>query len=167
MVISMQIELSPRTAREVKIYWERTQNDEIRALIPIDDITLEEALRRFEETQKPDATSFGMVISAEGEYIGDIWCYCIDKEESSAMLSFLIFDDSMRGKGIGTQAAKLFLKEVFQRYDLAKMGAFSYADNLACISALKKVGFSLLEEFTEEGRDSVYMEISREQFESE
>lgn len=158
----MRIELFPRTEREVKIYWEKTQSNEIRALIPIDDITLEEALHRFEETQKPDATSFGMVIYVDTKYVGDIWCYCIDSDERSAMLSVLIFDEAMRGKGIGTYAVKLFLREVFKRYDIDKMGAFAYADNHACISSLKKVGFSVLEEFTEDGRLSVYMEISKE-----
>ena len=71
------------------------------------------------------------------------------------------FEKKLWGKGIGSQAAKLFLPEVFSRYQINKMGAFTYADNLSSIEALKKAGFREVERFEEEGRMSVYLEAQR------
>lgn len=159
----MRIELKARTAEHVKIYWEKTQDAEIRALIPIAALTLHQALQQFEESQKPGASSFGRTVFAEDAYVGDVWCYGIDeKEEKMAMFSFLIFEKALWGKGVGSQAAKLFLPEVFARYRIEKMGAFTFADNLASIGALKKAGFQEMERFEEEGRLSVYLEAQKE-----
>ena len=139
----MNVELKARTADHVKTYWERTKDPEIRALIPIAELTFEESLRQYEESLFPGASSFGRVIYADGCYVGDVWCYGIDeREEKMAMFSFLIFEKKLWGKGIGSQAAKLFLPEVFSRYQINKMGAFTYADNLSSIEALKKAGFN-------------------------
>lgn len=158
----MNVELKARTADHVKTYWERTKDPEIRALIPIAELTFEESLRQYEESLFPGASSFGRVIYADGCYVGDVWCYGIDeREEKMAMFSFLIFEKKLWGKGIGSQAAKLFLPEVFSRYQINKMGAFTYADNLSSIEALTKAGFREVERFEEEGRMSVYLEAQR------
>lgn len=41
----IKVVLRPRTAEHVRIYWEKTQDEEIRKRIPLQDISLEEALR--------------------------------------------------------------------------------------------------------------------------
>lgn len=89
----IKVVLKPRTAEHVRIYWEKTQDKEIRRRIPLQDISLEEALRQFEASRQPGATSFGMCIEADGDYVGDVWCYGIDEAgEQMAMFSFLIFE---------------------------------------------------------------------------
>ena len=60
------------------------------------------------------------------------------------------------GKGAATTAVKLFLEEVVSRYGLKSVGAFVYADNLASIRMLEKNGFTLEEEFVEDGVASRY-----------
>ena len=52
----IKVVLRPRTAEHVRIYWEKTQDEEIRKRIPLQDISLEEALRQFEASRQPDAT---------------------------------------------------------------------------------------------------------------
>ena len=112
----IKVVLRPRTAEHVRIYWEKTQDEEIRKRIPLQDISLEKALRQFEASRQPDATSFGMCIEADGDYVGDVWCYGIDEaEEEMAMFSFLIFEKRLWGKGVGSQAARLFCQEVLSQ----------------------------------------------------
>lgn len=153
------IRLQPRTAEHVRIYWERTQDDEIRSMFPMAGASLEQALELFEQSNLPGASSYGRIICADGHYIGDIWCYCIDeKEEKTAMLSILIFDKAFWHKGIGQRAIGLFLQEMFTKYQLETIGAFTFADNVSSVHALEKSGFEKLEEFSEDGRASVYLE---------
>lgn len=90
---------------------------------------------------------------------GDVWCYCIDKaEEPNAMLSYCVFETSCWGRGIASEAVALFLAEVRERYDLRTVGAFTYADNEASIRVLEKNGFSLTEDFFEDGKWSKYFQ---------
>lgn len=155
----MNVALTPRTAEHVRIYWKKIQDEEIRKRIPLRDLSLEEALRQFEASRQPGAASFGMCIEAEGEYVGDVWCYGIDEtEEKMAMFSFLIFEKGLWGKGVGSQAARLFCREAFSRYAIRKLGAFTYAENIGSLRALEKAGFLEQERFLEEGKLSIYLE---------
>lgn len=153
------IRLQPRTAEHVRIYWERTQDDEIKSMFPMAGSTLEQALELFEQSILPGASSYGRIICADEHYIGDIWCYCIDEEkEKTAMLSILIFDKAFWHRGIGQRAIGLFLQEMFEKYQLESIGAFTFADNVSSVHALEKSGFEKQEEFVEDGRESVYLE---------
>lgn len=154
--------LVPRTAGHVKIYWEKMQDEEIRRRIPMRDLSLEEALRQFEASRQPGAGSFGMCIEADGRYVGDVWCYGIDEEDGEmAMFSFVIFEKDLWGKGVGSEAARLFCTEMLSRYEVRKLGAFAYAENIGSLRALEKAGFQERERFQEEGRISVYLELRK------
>ncbi len=67
------------------------------------------------------------------------------------MLSIVIFEKELWGKGIAAQATKDFIKEVFNKYDVEKIGAFTYAFNDRSIGLLEKIGFSKIEIFIEDG----------------
>ena len=127
--------------------------------IPLQSLSLEETLAQFEASRRPGAGSFGMCIEADGVYVGDIWCYGIHgDDEKTAMLSFLIFEKSLWGKGAGSEAARLFCQEVLSRYGIRRLGAFTYAENIGSLKALEKAGFLEKERFLEEGKLSVYLE---------
>lgn len=66
----MRVELGTRTAETVAVYFERAQQDIIRRTLPQKAQTLEEALRDYEDTLRPDAESFGRTILADGAYVG-------------------------------------------------------------------------------------------------
>lgn len=158
----MKIMLAERTAAHVSLYWNKTQDTEIKALLPSSAQNEEQALELYRRSQLPDATSYGRIILADGNYIGDIWCYCIDeKNERSAMLSYCIFEKSCWNQGIATEAAKHFLEEVFSRYDIDKIGAFTYSSNTASIRVLEKCAFHFVEEWEENGVLSRYFEYSK------
>ena len=144
----MDIVLKTRRKEHVVVFWEKTQDKEIRKLFPFSTESLEKALMLFEESLKGNALSYGKVIYFEGKYIGDIWCYGIDESnEKMAMLSVVIFEKELWGKGIATESTKAFVKEVFSEFDIEKIGAFTYSNNYGSIYLLKKAGFLEIETF--------------------
>lgn len=158
----MTIDLKERTEQHVRTFFEKTQREEIKRWIPLGVQSLEEALLLYEETKKEGANSFGKTIYVEKEYVGDIWVYGIDeKEEKMAMLSIVLFETGIWGKGIGSFAISYFCEEVFQIYGIHKIGACTYEYNLPSIFALQKAGFQVIERFEEEGVGSFYLEKCR------
>ena len=153
----MIIELRERTEKHVRIQYEKIREPEIWAMIPMTDKTLEQAIADYEKTLLPGASSFGQTIYVDGVYVGDIWCYCMDKKEvPNAMIGYCIFDKTLWGKGIATEAVNRFLRIVSQWFDLTSMGAMVYCSNGASQRVLEKCGFEKKEEFTEEGVLSAY-----------
>lgn len=153
------IVLGDRTEETVRIYFEQAQKPEIKATLPQKATTAEEAIADYHKTLLPTATSYGKTILADGNYVGDIWCYCIDKTDTpNAMLSYCVFNESSWNKGIATDASLLFLEEIKEKFNLESIGAFTYSDNLASIKVLEKVGFDLVESFEEDGRESKYFQ---------
>ena len=155
----MEVRLSVRTSNTVREYFEKAQNPLITTVLPQKAKTIEEALEDFEKTLLPDTASFGKTILADERYIGDVWCYCIDPDdEPNVMLSFCIFDPNCWKQGIGTEAVRLFLAEVREKYNLKSIGAFTFSDNMASVRVLEKNGFRLRKEFVEDGRASKYFQ---------
>lgn len=160
----MNIMLKTRTANHVISFWDKTQDEEIKRLFPINIETLEEALILFEESLKKDASSYGKIICFGGKYIGDIWCYDIDENnEKMAMLSIVTFEKELWGKGIATEATKVFVEEIFNKFNIEKVGAFTYSINYASVGLLQKAGFVEIEKFVEDGIESKYFEIRKAQ----
>ena len=120
----MDIELKERTEAHVRIYFEKTQDAQIRAMLPQTAQTVEQAVEDYRKTQLPGASSYGRTIYADGKYVGDIWCYCIDlNEEPNAMLSYCVFEKELWGKGVAAKAVELFLGEAAAKFTLGSMGA--------------------------------------------
>lgn len=158
----MKITLGNRTAETVRFYFEKAQDPAIRAVLPQKAQTVEEALEDYEKTLLPGASSYGRTILADGVYVGDIWCYCIDNDnEPNAMLSYCIFEKACWNRGIATEAVKLFLEDVCVKHGLKTVGAFTFSENAASIRVLEKNGFRVMEELTEDGRSSKYFQYEK------
>ena len=156
-----EVRLGDRTAETVRLYFEKANQPEIKAVLPQKAQTAEEALEDYRKTLLPNARSYGKTVITDGRYIGDIWCYCIDvHEQPNAMLSFCIFEKAYWSRGIATKAVAMFLKEVRAKYELGTIGAFAFSENVASIRVLEKNGFAALEEFSEDGRDSRYFQYT-------
>lgn len=157
----MNISLRNRTDETVKIYFEKANRPEIEKVLPQKAQTVEEALEDYRASLLPGAGSHGKTIYVDENYIGDIWCYCIDvHEEPNAMLSYCIFEKTYWSQGIATEAVTMFLKEIQDRYKLRTIGAFTFSENLASIRVLEKNDFDLIEEFSEDGQDSKYFQYA-------
>lgn len=153
----MHIELRERTETHVRIQYEKIRHPEIWAMIPMTDKTLEQAVEDYKKTLEPDAASFGQTIYADGVYVGDIWCYCIDlKEEPNAMVGYCLLEKSFWGRGIATEALRQFQQTVVPRFGLKSVGGIAYCSNAASLRVLEKNGFVKIEEFAEDGVPSVY-----------
>ena len=158
----MEITLGTRTADTVKIYFEKANRPEIRQVLPQKATNVEEALADYEKTLLPDATSFGQTVYADGRYIGDVWCYCINMDDDpNCMVSFCIFEPEYWSRGIATAALGLFMEQVFERCNVKTIGAFAFARNKASIRVLEKNGFVVMEEFEEDGVWSKYLRYER------
>ena len=157
----MLITLKNRTADSVRIYYEKANKTEIKRVLPQKAKTVEEALEDYEQTLLPNAKSFGQTVYADGKYVGDIWCYCIDiNDEPNCMLSFCIFELEYWSKGIATTAVKMFIQNICARYHVKTIGAFTFAHNQASIRVLEKNGFIVMEESEEGGVLSKYFQFA-------
>ncbi|MBD5160515.1 MAG: GNAT family N-acetyltransferase [Oscillibacter sp.] len=153
----MNITLGDRTAETAAVYFEKTRSPVIRSTLPQKARTLEEALADFRETQLPGAKSFGRTIYADGQYVGDVWCCCMDPAgDPQAMVSYCVFEQELWGRGVAAKALGLFLAEIRERFRLERVGAFTFAANTGSIRVLEKNGFRLQESFTEDGVESGY-----------
>ena len=114
----------------------------------------------YERTLLPNAGSFGQTICVDGQYVGDVWCYCIDMEnEPNCMVGFCIFEPDFWSKGIATIAVNMFIKNICAKYSFKTIGAFTFSNNNASMKVLKKNGFSVIEEFEEDGVLSKYLQL--------
>lgn len=157
----MNISLRNRTDETVKIYFEKANRPEIKKVLPQKAQTVEEVLEDYRASLLPGAGSYGKTIYIDENYIGDIWCYCIDvHEEPNAMLSYCIFEKTYWSQGVATEAVTMFLKEIQDRYKLRTIGAFTFSENLASIRVLEKNGFDVIEEFSEDGKNSKYFQYA-------
>ena len=158
-----KIKLCDRTEETVRIYYERAKDKEIKRFLPQKAKSVEEALEDYRKTLLPNATSYGKTIWIENTYIGDIWCYCIDKnEEPNAMISYCIFDKMYWKKGIATEVLHLFMKEISERFQLKSLGAFTYSENTASIRVLEKNSFKCIETMIEDNMESRYYRYEKE-----
>jgi len=149
----MNITLQPRTRDHVRIYFERTQKEIIRRMIPSAAQSLEQALAMFERSEQPGATSFGRTVYLDSAYVGDVWCFGMDAQDvPQAMLSYCLFEEACWGKGAATEAVRLFLEELQEHFGFTCIGAHTWADNTASCRVLEKCGFVLAEEGDDEGR---------------
>ena len=157
----MSLLLNDRTEATVREYFEKTQQPEIKTMLSQKAKSADEAVSDYYETLLPGSTSYGRTILADGVYVGDVWCYCIDKTDTpNAMLSFCVFEKTHWRKGIASEAVSLFLKVLKEKYGIGTVGAFTFSDNTASQRVLEKNGFQLMEEFDEDGRESRYYQLS-------
>lgn len=155
----MNAKLQERQLEHVIRFYQESKDEELRMLFPFMESTLEETIDMFKASLEPHATSYGRIICVDNEYIGDVWCYCIDEvEEKNCFLSIVIFDKLYWNKGIGGKVLKEFCGEVAEKYAINKICAFTYKHNVGSKKALEKVGFKCIEEFVEDGIASYYLE---------
>ncbi|MBQ2955936.1 MAG: GNAT family N-acetyltransferase [Clostridia bacterium] len=160
----MHVELRERTERHVRIHFEKTRDDEIQKMCPQRAQTLTEAIADYRRSAEPGSASFGRTVYADGEYVGDIWCFAMHEEDDpDAMLSYCLFEKAAWGKGIATEAVRLFAAEISVRFSIRRIGAFTYLDNAGSVRVLEKNGFVLREIVEEDGVKSAYYTLDVEE----
>lgn len=154
---TIPVTLGKRTEETAAIYFHRSRAPAIRRMLPQKAQTLDEALADFHSAQVPGASSYGRTIWTGGRYVGDVWCFGMaPRGDPEAMVSYCVFEQALWGKGVASEALRLFLAEVRERFGLRRFGAFTYAENAGSVRVLEKNGFHLAERFQEDGVWSVY-----------
>ncbi|MBL6991126.1 MAG: GNAT family N-acetyltransferase [Bacteriovoracaceae bacterium] len=120
-------------------------------MFPFDAKSLDESIKNYKKYSTDETTSFGRCIHIDDKYIGDIWAYCIDAQNKSGYLSIVIFNKSYWKKGLGSKVIKDFVNILKNKYDLQKLFAYTFTNNVASIKCLQKVGFETVEDFEEDG----------------
>ena len=99
-----------------------------------------------------DVVQYIIVAKEENLPIGSIFFRDIDSKNYSAEYGIFIGEDSARGKGYGSEAARLFVSFGFSKLNLHRIMLRVFADNLQAIQSYHNAGFQ------KEGiaRDMVY-----------
>ena len=78
------------------------------------------------------------------------------------MISYCVFESGYHNKGVATEAMRLFLDAIVDKYHFKTIGAFAYSSNISSIRVLEKNNFKMVEEFVENGIPSKYFELEIE-----
>ena len=88
-----------------------------------------------------DITRKYFAILHERNVIGEIYLKHINIEEKSTNLGIALIDDSVKGKGFGTEALKLIIDYAFHVMELNTIHAESVLRNTRSQHIMEKVGF--------------------------
>jgi [ribosomal protein S5]-alanine N-acetyltransferase len=89
---------------------------------------------------------FGIHALADGEHIGTCTLNKIDLNHGTAHYGIMVGDRDYWGRGVVMEAVPLLLDFAFDELELRKITAGTYANNIATVINLKKLGL------TQEGR---------------
>jgi RimJ/RimL family protein N-acetyltransferase len=117
-----------------------------------------------------DEVVMAVVDKKEGRYIGNVGLYQINWFTRSAEYRIFLGHNSSRGKGFGTEAAKLMTTFAFDRLNLNKIWLGVNESNKGAVKSYEKAGFVregiLRQEIYRNGRyyDAIRMSILREEY---
>lgn len=108
-----------------------------------------------------------MILCEEGtdRPLGSVYVRDIDRQHRKGEYGIFIGEDDARGRGVGTQAARLMIAYAFEELKLHKLYLRVFADNAGAIRSYEKAGFVqegyLKEEVLIDGeyRDMVWMAV--------
>lgn len=102
--------------------------------------------------------------------VGSVYLRDIDYDNKKCEYGIFIGDESCRGKGIGSAAAKLILDYAFNTLKLNRVFLRVFADNIGAIKSYEKAGFKYEGTFKADviidsvPRDLVFMAILRDEW---
>ena len=82
----------------------------------------------------------------DAEVIGELQLKQIDRDRKECTLSIHMQNDSVKGKGYGTQAEKLAIKYAFEKLGMLAVNADAVLKNTRSQHVLEKVGFRFVKE---------------------
>lgn len=94
--------------------------------------------RYFESKNEPSRTVFTIML--DGSPIGELQLKWIDWEKAECTLSIHIQNDTVKGKGYGTQADRLAKKIAFEEMGMVAVNADTIMKNTRSQHVLEKVG---------------------------
>lgn len=106
--------------------------------------TPEIADRYFETNSVPDRRMFAILVN--GQIVGECKLKYIDLDKRECSMGIHLRDDSVKGKGYGTQAERLILQYAFEELGMVAVNADAALKNTRSQHVLEKVGFRYVRE---------------------
>lgn len=100
--------------------------------------------RYYDSRQEPSRILF--IIMLDGVPIGELQLKQIDRENKECTLSIHLQNDSVKGKGYGTEAERIAVKYAFDRLGMLAVNADTVVKNTRSQRVLEKAGFSFVRE---------------------
>lgn len=98
--------------------------------------------RYFESKNEPSRIVFAIML--DGSPIGELQLKRIDWEKAECTLSIHMQNDTVKGKGYGTQAERLAVKIAFEEMGMVAVNADTIMKNTRSQHVLEKVGFRFI-----------------------
>lgn len=98
----------------------------------------------FDTNSVPDRKMFAIMV--DGQIVGECKLKNIDLEKRECSMGIHLRDDSVKGKGYGTQAERLILRYAFEEMGMLAVNADAVLKNTRSQHVLEKVGFHFVRE---------------------
>ena len=135
-------------------------------------LTREDHLNWFHNrVQTGDVAQFMITDDETGEEVGSVYLRDIDPVNKKCEYGIFIGEESCRGKGVGSAAAKLALDYAFKELKLNRVFLRVFADNPRAIKSYENAGFKYEGTFRDDviidgtGYDMVFMGILKREWE--
>ena len=118
-----------------------------------------------------DVAQFIIVDTESGEDVGSVYLRDIDNDNKKCEYGIFIGEDSCRGKGIGSAAARLALRYAFEELKMNRVFLRVFADNKQAVRSDEKAGFKYEGTFRDDVMidgvpyDMVFMAILKSEWE--
>ena len=138
------VSLCPMTRQMCHTFYQGFQNDPAIGHYYEYVYTPEIADRYFDANSVPGRMLFAIL--ADGEIVGECKLKNIDPEKGECTMGIHLRDDSVKGKGYGTQAERLILRHAFEEMGMKAVNADAALGNTRSQHVLRKVGFRYVRE---------------------
>lgn len=99
----------------------------------------------FEAFLKAEEEQFGnRACTAEnddGKQVG-FYCFAVQPESREALLKFVIIDNTMRGRGCGSEMVSLAVRQIFEQTDAKAVSLAVFSSNIPAKQCYLRVGFT-------------------------
>ncbi len=137
--------LRPITVEDTDDIIQWRNSEDVRKYFIYQGVLTREGHLRWLETriQSGEVVQFIIVEKRTEESIGSVYLRDVDHVDHKAEYGIFIGMENKKGKGYGTQAAKLLIRYAFEILDLHRVYLRVFADNKRAIASYQKAGFCL------------------------
>lgn len=145
MLVSKKVNLREINELDTERIIKWRNNEKVRRNFFIQDKVTEEGhLWWLENKVKTgEVAQFIIIDNEDGIEVGSVFLRDIDNKNKKAEYGIFIGEDSARGKGIGTEAAKLICEYGFKELGLNRIFLRAFSHNIQAIASYTKAGFML------------------------
>ena len=143
MINESKIELINITKKDTPLIVKWRNNENVRKNFIFQEKFTNEMHNNWMDTKVAtgEVVQFIIRVKETNQAVGSVYFRYIDNEKKEAEYGIFIGEDEARGKGYGTEAAKLALEYAFTKLNLKTIFLRVFADNKGAIKSYEKVGF--------------------------